>query len=127
MMNHESELSIIEKAKTEPEAFGILFDKYYSMIFHYALKRTASIPIAQDVTSEVFFKALKNLHKYKYRGYPLSSWLYRIANNEISNIYNRNNHDKLYSQLILKYRDSANPSVETELIEGEEILSRQQE
>ncbi|MCL0046390.1 hypothetical protein M1N18_00125 [Dehalococcoidales bacterium] len=44
----------------------------------YVLRRTASIEIAQDITSEVFFKALKNLGQFRYCGFPFSSWLYRI-------------------------------------------------
>lgn len=38
---------------------------------------------AFDVTSMVFMKAIKNLHKYEYRGVPFSSWLYRIAKSEL--------------------------------------------
>tara|TARA_B110000285_G_scaffold225681_1_gene284288 strand:+ start:1368 stop:1787 length:420 start_codon:yes stop_codon:yes gene_type:complete len=39
--------------------------------------------LAFDVTSQVFIKAMKNLHKYEYRGVPFSSWLYRIAKSEL--------------------------------------------
>ena len=39
--------------------------------------------LAFDVTSQVFIKALSNLHKYEYRGVPFSSWLYRIAKSEL--------------------------------------------
>jgi RNA polymerase sigma-70 factor (ECF subfamily) len=36
-----------------------------------------------DITSQVFFKALCNLHKYQFKGLPFGSWLYRIAKSEI--------------------------------------------
>ena len=39
--------------------------------------------MAFDVTSQVFMKALKNLHKYEFRGVPFASWLYRIAKSEL--------------------------------------------
>ena len=39
--------------------------------------------MAFDVTSQVFIKALSNIHKYEYRGVPFSSWLYRIAKSEL--------------------------------------------
>src|ERR1019366_3689447 len=42
---------------------------------------------AFDTTQQVFLKALDNLHKYEYRGVPFSSWLYRIASNEITNLF----------------------------------------
>jgi len=38
---------------------------------------------AFDVTSQVFMKAMINLHKYQYKGVPFSSWLYRIAMSEV--------------------------------------------
>jgi len=43
--------------------------------------------LAFDITSQVFIKAMKNLHKYEYRGVPFSSWLYRIAKSELYQAY----------------------------------------
>jgi RNA polymerase sigma-70 factor (ECF subfamily) len=39
--------------------------------------------IAEDVTSEVFHKALANLPNYEWRGVPFAAWLFRIAANAI--------------------------------------------
>jgi len=39
--------------------------------------------IAEDVTSEVFHRALANLPKYEWRGVPFVAWLLRIAANAI--------------------------------------------
>ena len=80
-MDLEQEKELVERAKNDTEAFGKLYDRHYSQIFGYVLRRTASIEIAQDVTSEVFFKALKNLGQFHWRGTPFPSWLYRIAVN----------------------------------------------
>jgi len=63
-MDLEQEKELVERAKNDAEAFGELYDQYYSKIFGYVLRRTASIDIAQDITSEVFFKALKNLGQF---------------------------------------------------------------
>ena len=56
-MNLEREKEIIKKAKKNPEAFGLLYDKYYRSIFNYVLKRTANIELAKDVISQTFFKS----------------------------------------------------------------------
>jgi RNA polymerase sigma-70 factor (ECF subfamily) len=40
--------------------------------------------VAGDVTQQTFIKAMANLNKYEDRGLPFSSWLYRIAQNEVS-------------------------------------------
>jgi len=71
------------EAKKDPERFGPLYRKYHEQIFRYIYQRIDDKDLAFDVTSQVFIKALKNLHKYEYRGVPFSSWLYRIAKSEL--------------------------------------------
>lgn len=79
----QEELVIIQEAKKNPERFGPLYTKYHEQIFRYVYQRMDDEHLAFDVTSQVFVKALKNLHKYEYRGVPFSSWLYRIAKSEL--------------------------------------------
>ncbi len=79
----QEELVIIQEAKDNPERFGPLYQKYHEQIFRYIYQRMDDEHLAFDVTSQVFVKALKNLHKYEYRGVPFSSWLYRIAKSEL--------------------------------------------
>ncbi len=81
------ELSIIEAAKTDPERFAPLYDKYYKQIFNYVYQRMDSKDSAFDVTGQVFLKALTNLQKYQFKGVPFASWLYRIAHNEMMQLY----------------------------------------
>ena len=79
----QEELIVIQEAKENPERFGPLYSKYHEQIFRYIYQRMDDEDLAFDVTSQVFVKALKNLHKYEYRGVPFSSWLYRIAKSEL--------------------------------------------
>ena len=78
-----NEKDLVEQAKTNYQAFGALYDKYYSPIYRYILHRVGDYNLACDLTSQTFFKALKNLKKFQWRDIPFSSWLYRIAHNEI--------------------------------------------
>ena len=73
----------IREAKEDAERFGPLYTKYHDQIFRYIYQRMDDQELAFDVTSQVFIKAMKNLHKYEYRGVPFSSWLYRIAKSEL--------------------------------------------
>jgi RNA polymerase sigma-70 factor (ECF subfamily) len=79
----EEELSWIRRAQKDPESFGPLYKKYHEQIFRYVYQRMDDEETAFDVTSQVFLKALNNLHRYEYRGVPFSSWLYRIAKSEL--------------------------------------------
>ncbi len=85
--NGEQEL--VDRAKTDPQAFGILFDRYYPAIFGYTLRRVGKWNDAQDISSEVFLKAYKALWRYHWTGVAFSSWLYKIATNEIGMYFRR--------------------------------------
>jgi RNA polymerase sigma-70 factor, ECF subfamily len=78
-----SENDIVEAAKKDPKQFVVLYTKYYEQIFRYIHQRMDDKEMAFDITSQVFLKAMINLPKYKYKGVPFSSWLYRIAMSEV--------------------------------------------
>ena len=126
-MDLEQEKELVERARADTEAFGELYDRYYSQILGYVLRRTASTNIAQDVTSEVFFKALKNLGQFRWRNIPFSSWLYRIATHEIANYFRKNKHGQFSLEEVSDSISISNPSTETEFLEAEAELKRHEE
>ena len=75
----EEEVTLIEQAKTDPEAFGRLYDTYYQPVFGFLISRTRNAEVAKDLCSETFFQALKNIPRYESRGRPFKSWLFAIA------------------------------------------------
>ena len=81
------ELIIIEASKQNPEKFGPIYNKYYKQIFNYVYQRLDDKETAVDITSQVFFKALTNLSNYQFKGVPFGSWLYRIAHNELMQLF----------------------------------------
>lgn len=83
----EQELKLINEAKKDSRRFGPLYNKYYKSIFLFVYKRVSDKELAADLTSQVFLKAMMNIQKYEYKGFPFSSWLYRIAANEVNMHY----------------------------------------
>lgn len=82
-LKDESEL--IEEARINPEAFGILYERYVNKIYSYIYYRTSNHEDAEDLTAKVFHKALSHIGNYKDKGHPFSAWLYRIAHNLVAN------------------------------------------
>src|ERR1035437_4014567 len=82
-----NEKAMIENAKNNSKEYAVIYDKYYEKIFRFIYQRMDDKKYAFDTTQQVFLKALDNLQKYEYRGLPFSSWLYRIASNEITNLF----------------------------------------
>ena len=86
----DSESQEIEASKKDPARFEPLYLRYYEAILRFVYKRVESLEESREISAIVFTKALSNIGKYRHMGFPFSSWLYRIAINEI-NLYYRHN------------------------------------
>jgi RNA polymerase sigma-70 factor (ECF subfamily) len=75
---------LVERAKTDADAFGELYDHYFGQIYRFAYSRTRDQDAAEEVTQEVFMKALRAMPRYRASGHPFSSWLYQISANAIA-------------------------------------------
>jgi len=78
---------LVERAKQDADAFGELYDHYFGQIYRFVYSRLHEQDAAEDVTSEVFFKALRAIGRYKPSGHPFSAWLYQISVNAINDHY----------------------------------------
>jgi RNA polymerase sigma-70 factor (ECF subfamily) len=83
-MDKNTERELIQRAKTDPQAFGEVFDFYYPKISNYIFHRVGEPAASQDITSTVFFKAWQGIAAFEWRGLPFSAWLYKIASNEVN-------------------------------------------
>ena len=78
---------LVERAKGDADAFGELYDHYFGQIYRFVYSRVRDQDAAEDITSEVFFKALRAIGRYKPSGHPFSAWLYQISVNAIADHY----------------------------------------
>ena len=90
-MSRSVDFALVEAAKKNPAHFAPLYDKYFEQIFIYIIKKTQNEELTGDLTSQVFLKAILNISKYEDRGYPFSSWLYKIASNEVNLHFRKTN------------------------------------
>lgn len=82
---------LVEQAQQGDQmAFGLIYDQLIDQIYRYVYFKTPSVEIAEDLTEDVFFKVWKNIKKYRQKGVPFSSWVFRIAHNEVINFYRKN-------------------------------------
>jgi RNA polymerase sigma-70 factor (ECF subfamily) len=124
------ERELVRQAQKAPDAFARLYDQYYPKIFGYVLRRTANLEAAQDITSETFLKALGKLWQFRWRNVSFSSWLYRIATNEVNQYFRKAEYRKSVSLEELQEQgfELLSPhDPESELIEAQEKLKRHQD
>ena len=75
-----------------PEAFGSLYEQYYSQIFGYVYRRILHWETAQDIAAEVFLKAYKSFWRFRWSSIPIGAWFYRIATNEVNMFFRVGKH-----------------------------------
>ena len=80
----EDERILIEAAKADPARFGELYERHFERVYAYVAARVRRRAEAEDVTAEVFHRALAALPRFEWRGAPFSAWLFRIASNAVS-------------------------------------------
>ena len=81
----------------DAEAFGDLYMRYLDDIYRYIFYRVREEKRAEDLTERVFISAWEAIEGYQARGYPFSSWLYRIAHNLVANWHRDRSRRKLVS------------------------------
>lgn len=79
------EKDLVAQARTDPIAFGRLYELYVRRIYSYIYHRVGNHHDAEDLTARTFYRALSHIGRYVDRGAPFSAWLYRIAHNLVAN------------------------------------------
>jgi RNA polymerase sigma-70 factor (ECF subfamily) len=90
---NEKEL-ICRAVDGDAEAFGDLYVHYLDDIYRYIFYRVRDEKRAEDLTERVFMSAWEAIEGYQPRGYPFSSWLYRIAHNAVVDYYRADRDEK---------------------------------
>ena len=95
---------LIEAAQNDPSRFAELYEMNFHRVYAYVARRVRDRAEIQDLTAQVFHKALANLGKFKWKGSPFAAWLYRIASNAIADQARQKTHESI---------DQSNPSSES--------------
>jgi RNA polymerase sigma-70 factor (ECF subfamily) len=75
-------IALVELARGgDSEAFGLLYDHYQASVYRFLFYRTRSTALAEDLTSETFFRALRSMTGFRWQGKDFGAWLMTIARN----------------------------------------------
>jgi RNA polymerase sigma-70 factor, ECF subfamily len=75
-------IALVELARAgDKEAFGLLYDHYQASVYRFLYYRTRSQTLAEDLTSETFFRALRSMNSFRWQGKDFGAWLMTIARN----------------------------------------------
>ena len=71
----------------DSEAFGQLYDFYQPSVYRFVYYRVATSQLAEDLTSETFFRALRAISSFQWQGRDFGAWLMTIARNLVVDHY----------------------------------------
>lgn len=117
-----SDRELVAQAKADPQAFGLLYERYVAKIYNYIYYRTGDHHEAEDLTARTFQRAMSHIGSYSERGLPFSAWLYRIAHNLVANWH----RDRGRRQTV-ELDDVALPGASSERPESEAEKNEQRE
>ena len=85
---------LVQAAQSDPAKFEALYELHFERIYYFVASRVQDRATAEDLTSEVFHKALAHLPTFEWRGTPFAAWLFRIASNAIADQYRRDSREQ---------------------------------
>jgi RNA polymerase sigma-70 factor, ECF subfamily len=80
---------MVEAAQRDPSRFADLYEHNFERVYAFVARRVHDRAEAEDVTADVFHRALENLSGYHWQGTPFAAWLLRIAANAIADRWRR--------------------------------------
>src|SRR5687767_1035297 len=80
----DEELLIVLRSLEDPRAFAPLYERYLDPVYRHCYRRLGSKEATEDVTGEIFRKALASLHQFG--GGSFKAWLFRIADNALNDL-----------------------------------------
>jgi len=77
--------ALVDRARAgDTESFAALYDRYLDTVFRYIYYRVGSRPLAEDLTSETFLRALRRIGTFTWQGRDFGAWLVTIARNLVA-------------------------------------------
>jgi RNA polymerase sigma-70 factor (ECF subfamily) len=123
-MHAESDSALIARTQEDPEAFGLLYERYVGRIYNYIYYRTGNHQDAEDLTARTFYQALRHISRYVDRGAPFSAYLYRIAHNAVANWHRDRSRRQIISldELVMGTLKREGPASRAEERESQALL-----
>src|SRR5689334_15785392 len=87
-MNPKALNKLAELSNSDSSAFSSLYEVFYDKVFNYVRWNVTSKEAAQDIVSDIFFKALKNINTYNPKFY-FSTWIFTIARNTLTDSFKK--------------------------------------
>lgn len=119
----EAEKKLVAQSQQgDQDAFAVLYRNYVQAIYRYCFFRVQDSDQAEDLTADVFLRAVDGLSRYNERGLPFGAWLFRIAHDRVVDFYRKTGRRPVIELTDDFISDAVGPDVSIEITENHERL-----
>lgn len=116
----EQDKELVTKAQKDIKDFDNIYQHYVVKLKNYFRPKVSNNEFeAEDLTSQTFEKALRNIKKFKWQGVSFSSWLYKIANNTLIDFYRKNKNSVEITEGIYQNLKDENKLIEDQATDAD--------
>lgn len=110
-------IALVELARNgDAEAFGALYDHYHVSVYRFVYYRVGAVALAEDLTSETFFRALRSMGSFRWQGKDFGAWLMTIARNLTTDHFKSGRTRLEYTQEDMSPHDGATEGPESTVL-----------
>ena len=99
------------------EAFGQIYDQYVGQVYRYLYYRVGSQPLAEDLTSETFLRALRRIDSFSWQGRDICAWFITIARNLVTDHFKSSRFRLEVSTADMLDADRADDGIEQQVLD----------
>jgi RNA polymerase sigma factor (sigma-70 family) len=114
-----NELALVRRAVVEPAAFAAIYDHYFPRVYNYVRYRVRDVQTADDITAQIFERALTNIGRFRPERAPFAAWLFAIARNAVTDHLRAEKRRRWLSLDVLRDRIGSGPQPEEAAVRGE--------
>jgi len=114
-----NELALVARATAEPAAFAAIYDHYFPRVYNYVRYRVRDAETTDDLTAQVFERALVSIDSYRPERDPFAAWLFAIARNAVNDHLRAKRRRRWLSLEVLRGWAGAEPQPEEVAVRSE--------
>lgn len=100
--------------------FEEIYKQYFDLVFRYSVKLTKDKHLAEEITSDTFFKAMGAIDKFQ-GDCKIYSWLCQIAKNTYYS-HLRKTNGKSFVDMVDEQADTAQTPIEDLIVQGDSVM-----
>lgn len=80
----------------DPDAFADLYRQYHDVVFRFVQYRVGNRQLTEDITHDVFTRALRRIGDWTWQGKDVGAWLVTIARNRVADHFKSHYHRRTW-------------------------------